>query len=115
MTGRAASLSPMTNSDMKLEIIAGPARTPEMAVTLERSGASIVAILPECLPRFGVDASVDLATAKAIRDSLGEARLCLLLDGRQEIPRLQDALSRLRPACVALDLRRTRSRVTLSS
>ncbi|MDH5493669.1 MAG: hypothetical protein OEY14_17075, partial [Myxococcales bacterium] len=64
-----------------------------------------VDIMPEALPRFGSAASVDLTTALAIRDSLEKAKLCLLLDGRQEAERLQHCLMRVDPDYVALDLR----------
>lgn len=92
-------------SRTRLDILAGPARNPEMASGLESSGASIVAILPMSLPRFGADASVDMATAQAIRERLKEAKLCLWLDGREEVARLRECLSRLEPDWVALDLR----------
>lgn len=95
----------MWENKVRLETIAGPATTLEMANDLERAGASIVAITPHALPRFATDAPVDLTTACAVRDTLRVAKLCLLLDGRHDGWHLQHLLLSIDPDFVALDVR----------
>ena len=95
---------------MGFDIIAGPASNPEMAVRLERAGASIVAIMPASLPRFGASQPVDLPTAQVIGESIGTAMLSLILDGRQEIAHVDDCLAQLNPEYVALDMRKSEAR-----